>query len=291
MSDVYWRDESLVTRQRVSWQGYESGSSETVAEVTAALPYLIYANEDYGSSDRPEPEEIYKLKRVRGRKKRKRRKRKLIGTRWVEAVLPVTVAAGDRYTFTIDFLVPLEDVSVVVTGASVYSVEATPSRVDIHVDAGASAVTVTALSITAIAHIPTDEAEEVVTAWDAGTIREDQPIDSEYIPSAGMAEGLAEYITWRYSQSRLRPEVTLQHFLPRQMTLDVGNHVRLSADRWYIDSDVYVVRAIEHSITAGGKVFETTVHLEELPTATGGTWFTLDGGSSRGIGSSATLAH
>ena len=68
LSDVDARDESLITRQRVTWVGYEYRGSQVVAEATSAVPYLVYTDELYGSTDYPEPEDVFALKRVRARR-------------------------------------------------------------------------------------------------------------------------------------------------------------------------------------------------------------------------------
>ena len=289
VSDVTLREESLVTRQRVNYQGYQKWPAETIAEATVDLPYLTFTREEYGSTERPEPEDIFRLKRTRGKKKRRRRKLKKVGTRWVDALVPIVVPAGTRHTLTVDFLAPMEDIDVTVTGMSDVTVVPRPSEVLIHLDAGASAGTATAISIDAVPSIPNDEVEVSYTAWNAGAIHEASPIDNEYVPSAGAAEGLAEYQTWRYGESRFRPEYVDQHHIARQVSVRVGAHASVSADRWDVDGVRFYVRGVEHSITAGGHEFETTYSLEELPADA--SWVTLDGGAVLGLDGSAVLAH
>lgn len=300
LSDVDSRDESFVTEQTVRWLGYEPHPSQTVAEVTAELPYWTYASEDYGSSERPEPEDIYKLKLIKGRKKRKRRKLRKVGTRWVDATVPIAIAAGGTAVEVVDFSCPMEDLAVTLAlatenggdGANVTrTLTKEPARLTIEMVATV-AETVQGITVTGKPYIPLDEDEAQATATGAVIVREGRRIDNQFIASAGMAEGMADYMTWRYGTARLRPSVTDQHHPIRQLTLDVGSHVTLSADRWYIDADRYVVRSIEHEVSRGGWEWETTYGLEELPASgSDGDWVRIDGGPAAGIDSSAVLAH
>ena len=287
LSGVSIRDESFITRQRVSWVGYERLASQVVCEATAALPYWTYTNDEFGSTDRPEPEDIYRLKRNRKTRRRIRRK---VGTRWLNTAVPIAIANGETVERVVDFSVPMQDVSVSTTDdgnvTTVLTVE--PARVTIAMTASADDE-VTAIEVTATPHLPLDEAEEVVDTAGATVVREGRPLDSEKVPSKAAAGGMADYLTWRYGTARLRPGVTDQHDMARQLSLDVGSHVTLSADRWHIDADRYVVRAIEVDVSRGGLEWETTYGLEELPS--GGDWFTLDGSAAQGLGGSAVLAH
>lgn len=294
LSDVDSRDESFITEQAVRWQGYEAKPSQTVAEAVAALPYWTFTSEEYGSSERPEPEDIYRLKLVKGKKKRKRRKLRKVGSRWVDASVPIAIAAGGTAVEVVDFSVPMESLAATVTAGAGLTTTLTkePARLTITMVAGGTADTVTDISVTAKPYIPLDEAEAQATATGAVITREGRRIDNQYIASAGAAEGMADHLTWRYGTARLRPSVTDQHHPVRQLTLDVGSHVTLSADRWYIDADRYLVRSIEHEVSRGGYEWETTYGLEELPASgSDGDWVLIDGGPAAGIDSSAVLAH
>ena len=288
LSDVSASDESLITRQRVSWVGYEHRPSQVVVEATETTPYWTYADADYGSSDNPEPEDIFRLRRVRGRKRRSRRRLKKVGRRFVDSVVPIAFTAGESKVITLDFLVPMQDVAVTTTdGGNVTSSLVTePGRVTITLTAS-DADTVTGVSVTAMPHIPLNEQEELE---ESSATREGSPIDSSLLPNGGMAAGLASYITWRYGSGRLRPSVIDQHHPMRQLTTDVGSHVTLTAARWFIDGEDYVVRSVEHSVSGGGLEWQTSYGLEELP-AGPRSWFTLDGSPDQGLDSSATLAH
>ncbi len=264
LSDVTARDESLVESMSVSWQGYEPSPAQVVVEATQAVPYWNFLDERFGSSDIPEPEDIFKLRRrkLRGSKRRRRktvRRLKKVGERWVSPVVPITIAAGGTVTQTLDFQIPMADYSVAVTSAgdAVATLTQEVSRLTIALTSTAGD-TVTALSVTASPYFPTDEATETVG-------REMPSLDNEYIVSRGAAEGLANYHTWRYGEGRLRPDVVDRHFPARYLTAEVGGHLTLSADRWHIDSDRYVIRALRHEVTGGGFEWDTTYSLEELP--------------------------
>lgn len=291
LSGVDAREESFITRQRVRWQGYEHHPSQVVVEATQEVPYWTFTSEEYGSSDTPQPEDIFRLKRAKGRKRRRRRKLRRVGSRWVDAILPVEIADGASYTFSVDFACPMtiDSVDVTATGGSTsVTTDAEPSHLNITVTA-TGALTVTDVSVTARAYVPIEEADEVMETPGATFVREAPEIDNEYVPAGGGAQGLAGYLTWRYGTARLRPDVKDQHQPTRQLTLDIGSHVTLSADRWYIDADRYVVRSIEHDISHAGLVWETTYGLEELPGG-GGDWVTLNNVSA-GLDTSAVLAY
>jgi hypothetical protein len=216
------------------------------------------------------------------------RRLKKVGERWVDPVVPISIAASATKDIVIDFAVPIADVTTSVNGATAtwegagslehlvwsytpitHTTTVEPARVTLHIPGAAE---VHDLSVTGVPYFPIDEAEATVTV--TGGAREASSIDNEYVPSAGDAAGLAEYLTWRYGSGRLRPEVTDQHHPTRQLELDVGSHVELSADRWYIDADRYIVRSLEHSVSHAGLEWETTFGLEELPSV--GNWFRLD---------------
>lgn len=303
LSDVSARDESVIERQRVSWVGYDPLPSQVIVEATAALPYWTYTDELFGSSETPQPENVYTIKRrvkivksihregkkeVKWKLRRHVRRRKRIGHRWVDSVLPLTFAADETKTLTLDFSVPMEELSVVtVDGGHISaSIDSQPGRAVITLTAD-DVDTVTDIYVIGSPHLPSDEQTEEVTL--SASAREAHRIDNERIASAGMAYGLAEYLTWRYGSGRLRPSVVDQHQIVRQLGIDVGTHVTLTADRWHIDGVRFVVRSIQHDVAQKGLDWRTTYGLEELPA--GGDWFTLDGSSAQGLDSSATLAH
>lgn len=307
VKDPSIRDESFITRQRVSWLGYEKRPSQVVVQATAARPYWTYTDDEYGSSADPEPEYVYRLRRRTWwdpgeqmkyprnitSKKRRKRVRKRVGKSWVDAVVPISLADGESKDVVIDFKCPMQDMSADVTDTNGYvssSLTAEPARLTITLSCSGGADEVTAISVTATPHIPLDEEEEEASASGATVTHEGSAIDNETIISGGQALGLAEYWTWRYGDARLRPTITDQHHMDRQLALDVGSHVTLSADRWHVDSDRYVVRSIEHDVSGGGLEWETSLGLEELP-AVGGDWLTLDGTTAQGLDGSAVLAY
>jgi hypothetical protein len=302
------REDDYITRQRVSWVGYERRPSQVVVEATATRPYWTYTSEEYGSSEDPEPEYVYRLRRRTWwgpgeqkkwprnitPKRRRQRVRKRVGTKWVDAVVPISLADGETHEVVIDFKCPMQDLSATVTDTSGYVTEtltAEPSRLVITLACSGGADTVTAISVTAVPHIPLDEDEAVSNATSPIVVREGNPIDNEHLYSEGASTGLADYVTWRWGDGRLRPSVTDEHHMQRQLDLDVGSKVTLSADRWKIANDRYIVRSIEHEVHAGGYAWETTLGLEELPTLPGDGWVTIDGDADVGIGSTATLAY
>ena len=289
LSGIDARKESLITRQKVSWLGYEPRPSQVVAYANADNPYWTYADPEYGSSDTPQPEAIYKMRRVwkiergvnkKGEKwKRRRRVRRLrrVGKRLVDTVLPIDIAAGGSAVTSVDFLMPMADVSVDwddTADSTSLDLSIEPARLVMTFSAS-SADSITAITVTASPHRPTDEASYTANTASPVLVRDGGDIDNEHIGSGGQAAGLAEYITWRYGSGRLRPSLVLQHLPSLQISARVGQHLKVSADRWHLSEVPFVVRSLEHEFSAGGYEYLLTLGLEELPS--GGHWLRLDG--------------
>jgi len=281
VEDVYLRDEAQVKSQRVTWTGYERRPSQVVVQATSTATwqdaYWTYTDERYGTTLAPYGDQPPPLTDP-GRAQ----------TSWAEAAVPFTVPDGETKTVHIEFLVPMQDISADVTSSPGTAITTTsvsePYRHTVFITAAGADETVSDITITASPRIP-DAQQDVTIGSSASTLRQDV-IDSSHIVSGGQARGVAEYVAWRYGAARYRPVVTDQHQPVRQLTHDIGAHLTLSADRWLIDADRYVVRTIEHDVR--GLEWETTFGLEELPDSTG--WVTLD--SDRGLDhASAVLAY
>lgn len=281
LDNVYLRDESQLKEQRVTYVGYERRPSQVVvkAEDTVTGRYWTFSDERYGTSVDPptwvEPPSLSDPGTDQ--------------TQWAQPAVPVDLADGETSILHLDTLVPMQDASVAITDTNGYgtaTISVEPYRFTIYVSASGGAETVTDISVTASPRIPDAQMDVTIGSAKASLLAD--AIANLHILSEGQARGLAEYRTWRYGASRYRPDVTLQHFPVRQLTTGIGAHVTLSADRWLIDADRYVVRTVEHDIGEGGLEWETTLGLEELPDTDG--WVTLD--SSAGLDhASAVLAY
>ena len=156
-----------------------------------------------------------------------------------------------------------------------------------HTTATGTAV-ITDISVSGVPAIPLDDVDEQSDTPSAVIVRDRGDIDNEYVPSAGAAQGLADYVTWRYGTSRLRPSVTMQHMPNRQLFRDrIGERFTLTADRWFISAGEYVIRSVEHDVSHAGLDWTTTFGLEELPDGTR-DWFRL---GSDLLDGSAVLAY
>jgi hypothetical protein len=328
LSDVSVRDESLITRQRVSYQGYDlllppdhgsytspldgstvSGSLGAGVVLYAVdpsshtsdfeIPYLTYTREQYGDTDEPKPETVYRIRKRwvreegwkkgdRGPKRRKRWVRRAVGQHLTGTFVPVDVDAGTHQVLTFDFNLPIADMSLSTqsTFGSVTVIE--PARAVLGLYGDGANTQMTGVYISGRPFIPRDEGD--VERTSGFPVFEAGPIDSPYIPGPAAAEGLADYVTWRYGAGRLRPQVIDQFFPNRMLGLDdPGDRVYLSADRWYLDALPCVLTSLSGEISRGATVFRMTYSLEELPEES--TWVSLGGSSAEGIGGSAVLAH
>jgi hypothetical protein len=305
-------EDTLVTRVRLGWQGYEAtlpplhsvgglialpwgdvsaaqGYGVVVIGADPALypnetPYLSHTAAAFGSSEAPDPEEVWTIERIRVVRKgrvirRKRRKRSL---RWDEPVFPMTLS--EPTDIDVDFAVPMEGISVEVTGTATATWMAEPSRVTITLSAG----TVSGLAVIAKPWLPLPEAS-VSDRSASAAVHEAPGIDDAYVNGPGQAEGLAGYAIWRYDLPRVRPVVTDGLEPVRQLGVRVGDHLDLTVTRYRVSAMRTVVRGIRHRIIRPWP-WHTDYALEELPDD-GGDWVTIGGGASKGIGSSATLAH
>jgi hypothetical protein len=328
LSDVATRDESLVTRQRVSFQGYDilpppdhstyanhfsasplaglPGQGPVLYAVDATtfpssphLPYQTYSREEYGTTDEPKPETVYRIRKQwvrekgwkkgdKGPKRRRRWRRKAVGERFTETFVPTPIDAGTHRVFAFDFSVPMADLALATqtTFGSTEMVE--PARLVLDAYGDSTDTDMTGFFIVGRPFLPRDEGE--MTRTTGYPIAEGSPIDNPYVPGPAAAEGLADHITWRYGAGRARPQVIDQFFPFRMLDLNQpGDRVILSADRWYFDAMPTVLRSLSGEFALGGTIFRVTYGLEELPASS--SWVTLDGSASEGIGGSAALAH
>lgn len=255
LDEVTLWDEALVTRQRASWRGYEQLTTQAVATATPDTDGWRFADDEWGMPGEP--------------------------------LMPITLASAESRSIFVNFSWPMEDLSValVASGTSSTSLQTWSQSARIDITAG-TAITVAGVVLTATPWRPLGDREVTVTS---GTpVVEGSSIDPTYVASEPMATGRAAYVAWRYGTERLRPTLVDKHQYTRQLTLDVGSRVLLSADRWKVDAVRMVVRSISHEVSSGGFQWLTTYGLEELPTAL--EWLTL-GDGFRSLDSSAVLAY
>lgn len=260
LDDPTIHDEALVTRQVVRWTSHERLSSRTVAVATPESEdgTWAYAADDYGFG----------------------------GARF----MPLHLEANESRALFINFLWPMEDLTAAVTasGSATSSVRAWSESARLTITAGGTAIDVTNITWTAAPSRPVGEQEAAATASVELVVAEGRPLSNPYIVREPAAKGLADYTVWRYGTARMRPSIIDQHRPVRQLTTGVGSLVSLSADRWLIDTEPYIVRDITHEISGAGHSWVTTYGLEA---AVSGTWVVLDAGPTYGLDGSATLAY
>lgn len=309
LSSVRTTHEALENQQVVPWQWFEMGplpndhfwddGLDLVAtaqdrETWASYgwlqeddPYLHGTREEYtDNSDIPEP--AYRLTR---QWRRRRKGRKLVTRRrriYPDAFVPFAMAEGDVRSITVDLALPMYDLRASVSGTdtTVRYVERSPQRITLEVSA-AAATSVTAVFVLGIPYTPHDELEaQVTTGADAieGSFA-GPTLSTPYIPSAGAAEGVARFRNWRYGEALLRPVLQDHNEFPRTLTADLTDHITLSADRWHIDTLLFVTTGCRWSVKQGGLEWVVERDLEEITAHT--AWFTL--GTSE-LGGSDILA-
>jgi hypothetical protein len=319
VSGIKTTDDTLENRQEVTWQAYEKlpppshdNGFGVVAEAfdpgvygqdgSGDEPYLTYTRDEYGTdADTPEPRFLYFIRgawRRRGRIDRKKAKKKGYklkrGSRiFPNALVPYVTTAGDVLSLVVDFSVPVSGPNVFMGGSATINVvyrEQRPNRIVfdlITVGAG----TMDYLGIAGTPWVPHDELTETRygTVYDPTLVPYDGPdINSPYIPAKGDAEGLGDHRNWRYGQSRLAPTIVDHNQFPRDLTMQVTDHVTLSADRWRIDGLLLLATDLAWTVGSGGLDWRLTITTEELPTHT--DWLTLDH-ATLGLDENVVLAY
>lgn len=318
------REDGMVTRATVGWHGYEplqppnadgvlpwqnvpavltpaSGRGPVVVGGDRStwpdlLPYMVYTDEAYGSTEAPEPEVVVSVLRytVRNRKgKRVGRRHKHRYVRWEDPIFPMVIEAGRPVDFVVDFAIPMEDAEASIDASGVamtYDVE--PGRVVVHLAANPAPNTVSVvygLGVTARPWFPKPDAQVSDRIAGHAPAREANGLDESYINGPGQAQGLARYLLWRWGASRLRFTLMDAMAPQRQLTVRPGAHITATVDRYHISALPTVVRGVQHRISRPWP-WRTDYAVEELP-AGSRTYITLGGGASLGLGSSAVLAR
>lgn len=310
--------EALENRQEVPWQAYEvlpppGADDEGWGAVMLAYdpdvyvplgsgseaPYLIYTDDEYGTSDaHPEPRWRYpggNRRRWRQRKRRglsvKNRTRVYPG-----AFIPTTFAAGEVRTYVLDFAIPISGPTVTIDGSTgatniiVDYIEQRPNRLVVTLRAIAED-DLDLFGVYGTPWLPLDELDEQVESYasqGAYGVHAGPSFSTPYIPSLGAAQGVGAYRNWRYGDPRLRPTIVDRNNFPRTLTADLTDHYTVTLGRWHISSVLFAVTSCRWSVTSGGLDWVATHNLEELPDHT--DWFILDDGSA-GLDDAVVLAY
>lgn len=108
-------------------------------------------------------------------------------------------------------------------------------------------------------------------------------VSSTFLQSATTADGLRDYLLWRFGDPRKRPTVTLRQPFSTMLALEVFDVVTLSVDRLYVDGIRYEIVGLEGRMSpaSGWSVEYTLQEMPEQGTLTG--WFTIGTSSLDGI--------
>lgn len=304
VTGVRFTHDLLMNRSEVPWQGYERlpppGADETGFGAVLYgydpatygdlglgddAPYISYTDDAYGTDD-DHPEPRWRYGGIGQRKWRKRKKRGLKVPRrtkvYIDPVLPFAMAAGDVRRFTFDFSIPVSgplfDWSSTLDPTNFIAdyVETRPNRLIIDLRCIVSD-TVDYLAIYGTPWQPLDDLTETVQAYDSQAaygIQSDTSIATPYVGSAGQAQGVASYRTWRWNAPKVAPTLTDRNIFPRTQTAELADHLTVTADRWRFSSTLFVATGLRCSVTRGGLDWVRDLELEDLPTHT--DWFILD---------------
>ena len=160
LEDVTMRDESLVTRQIVRWQGYEPLASQTVAWLTPETETWAYATSDYGFGG--------------------------------ERIMPLRLEAAESRDLFVNFAWPMEGLARLTATARGdrhrRSTATWSQSARLTLTAGTAAVDVTNITWTASPLRPFGVQEAVATASASDVVMEGAPIDA-FISSEPAAYG------------------------------------------------------------------------------------------------------
>lgn len=288
----------IENQQFVPWQGYERGKAPdddgtgfgyvmraidrgggyAVGLLDEQDPYLHFLDPAFGTDDNiPEPT----FERITRINKKGRKKVRQIRV-YPDPFVPFDMEAGETRDFVFDFSVPMSGTTVTLdgpTGATnilASDIESYPRHIVFRLYA-ADADTVDFFGVAATPWLPLDEEVANILDYDSiatlGLTFEGPSIQTPYIGSAGMAEGLANYRNWRYGSSRLNPWLLVDNRFSSGIARMPGQHVTVTSARWGLSSLVMIVAGVQGSMDTGSRSWLVTYTLEECPT--GAPWFTL----------------
>lgn len=313
LGGIHASSDGLENHQFVPWQSYERDTAPVYPAAVdgfgpllqaldlrwgASLtdsgldPYLHFRDAAYGTDDNIPDPTFERITRFTKKGRKKVRKVQI----YPGAFVPFSMTAGDVRTFTFDFAIPVSGTFIVFdgpTGATNISetiVQDYPRHIVVQLFAK-NDDTIDFFAVEGTPWFPLDEQYADVSRYDSiaslGQF-EGPSIQSPYIGSAGMAEGIAAYRNWRYGVTRIHPTLRVENRFANGVSRALGDHVTVTSQRWGLTSLVMTVVGAHGSFDQGSRFWAVTYNLEETPT--GGPWFTL-GNASLGLGSSAVLAH
>jgi hypothetical protein len=306
LSGVLASDEALENHQYVPWQSYErdsapdddgTGFGYVVSAVDPSVwphdledPYLHYLNPAFGTDDNIPEMTIERITRWTKKGRKKVRKVRI----YPGAFVPFSMAAGESPQFVFDFSVPMSGTSLSVNAAAqalmiITEIESYPRHLVLELFATAG-LTVTFFALAATPWLPGDEmtAEQLDYAGivDAGD-RSGPSIQTPYIGSPGMAEGIGNHRNWRYAGSLPQPTVRVEQRFPSSLQRRIGDHVTLVAARWGISSQPAIITGLQGEMNSGARSWALNYNLEATPA--GAPWIELDSGAM--LNTSALLAY
>lgn len=122
-----------------------------------------------------------------------------------------------------------------------------------------------------------------------GGRRVKQEISSEFLVSTTVAQGLVDYIVWRYGAGRPRPTINVENRFPSQMLRQIGDRIALTFPKLSLSAKEYLITHLQTTVDINGRLWTTDYELEEAPPTA--TLFTIGGSAGQGIGGTGILAR
>lgn len=143
-------------------------------------------------------------------------------------------------------------------------------RLELHSDSPFTAV-VTELDIRGRAYRTlvdiVKHAEDATSIADFELHEADTIRDNHYVPTESAAQGLADYIVWRYAQPRWRPSLVFVNRFPTQIIRDLTDIITLTSTELSMAAARTTILRLETAVSDSGARWETTYTLDELPAA------------------------
>lgn len=220
-------------------------------------------------------------------------------TVWIADSVPFTIPAGTSRTIWPGALTePIYDMSssVTATNSPTITFTAAGRSAKIVITAGGSDSAVTAVSLNgfrciAETNVESAQAQDATSAAAPPTgygERVGGSINSRWLPSVSLAQGLADSIVQRYKDPKARPPLTLINVFPTQLRREVADRIALTSSRLSFTAKEFLIRSFVTTVTPG-TLWETVYQLEEAPTVQ--TWFTVGGTADEGVGGTGILAY
>lgn len=209
-------------------------------------------------------------------------------TVWEGDSVPFNLALGEERDFTaiIDGDPILDPVTVTIeptTTTAVGSVVNWGTLVDINVLSAVGAETISGVSLDAARLV----ALALETVSSGSGDYHGAPIATELLSSLAAAQGLADWIVYRYESAKGRPGLTAQNRTEAHVSRRVGEVITITNGRVSWTAVPFFIRTLRTEVSENALVWRTTFTLEAAPAAL--VLFTIGGSAAQGLGGVGVL--